>query len=119
LRRVGRFDGDPVALSLSASERTLRARAAAHALHASGRTNTGPATVAQLSRFERQVDPDGTLPPDERARRARHALIAYMSSLSLKASRARSKARQRELLSEARGIAESLEKTIDEPEAGR
>ena len=75
--------------TLTPSQRTLRARAAAYALHAQGKTNTGPATVAQLARFERQVDPDGALPPDERARRAEYARKSYMTNLCLKASRAR------------------------------
>ena len=75
-------------LSLTPEQRRLRARAAAHAMHAQGKTNTRAATIAQLARFERQVDPDGTLAPDERARRADHALRSYMASLALKASRA-------------------------------
>jgi hypothetical protein len=35
---------------------------------------TKPARRAFLDRFEEEVDPDGTLPPDERRRRAQHAL---------------------------------------------
>lgn len=42
---------------------------------------TRPARQAFLKRFERQVDPDGELPPDERARRAEYALRAYMLQL--------------------------------------
>jgi hypothetical protein len=37
-----------------------------------------PAREAFLERFERQVDPDGTLPIEERRRRAEHAKRAYM-----------------------------------------
>ena len=77
---------------LSPSQRSLRARAAAHALHAQGGTTTKAATAAFLTRFERQVDPDGILAPDERARRADHALKSHMAGLSLKASRARGRA---------------------------
>jgi hypothetical protein len=84
-----------VASSLTRTQKSLRAKAAAHAMHAQGRTNTGPATVAQLARFERQVDPDGMLPPEERARRADHALKSYMTGLALKASKARSRASAR------------------------
>jgi hypothetical protein len=40
---------------LTASQRSLRARAAAFAMHAQGRTNTGPAIAAQITRFEHQV----------------------------------------------------------------
>jgi len=42
---------------------------------------TRPARQAFLKRFERQVDPDGKLSTDERARRAEHALRAYMLQL--------------------------------------
>lgn len=76
---------------LSPSERRLRARAAAYALHAQGGTSTTAATAAFLARFERQVDPEGALAPEERARRAEHALKAHMSALALKACRARSR----------------------------
>jgi hypothetical protein len=79
--------------SLTPAQRSLRARIAAHALHAQGGTNTAAATTTFLSRFHRQVDPDGILPPDERARRADHARRAYMSSLALKASRAKTRAK--------------------------
>ena len=74
---------------LSPTEWALRARAAAHALHAQGGTSTKAGTRAFLARFEKQVDPDGVLPVDERTRRARHALKSHMSVLALKASRAR------------------------------
>jgi hypothetical protein len=76
---------------LTSTERKLRARTAAYALHAQGGTNTGPATAASVARFERQVDPDGVLPPKERARRAAWARKSYMTALSLKAHRARNK----------------------------
>jgi hypothetical protein len=46
---------------------------------------TRPARQAFLKRFERQVDPDGKLPPDERAYRAQHALRAYMLQLRKRA----------------------------------
>lgn len=76
---------------LTPSERRTRARVAAFALHAMGGTNTGPATAAQLARFDRLVDPSSSLPPEERAKRARAALRSHMSALSLKASQARRK----------------------------
>ena len=71
------------------AERTLRARLAAHTLHAAGGTNTEPARKTFLERFDREVDPDGTLPPAERARRAEHARKAYFTRLALKSARAR------------------------------
>lgn len=60
-------------------------------MHAMGRTNTGPATLAQLARYSKQVDPDGILEPAERARRAEYALKSHMTFLALAASRARTK----------------------------
>jgi hypothetical protein len=78
--------------SLTPNQRTLRARAAAFALHAQGGTSTKAGTAAFLDRFERQVDPDGVLTAEERARRAVYARKSYMTSLALKASRARSRA---------------------------
>ena len=67
---------------LSQEERRLRARAAAYALHAQGGTSTKAATQAFLERFERQVDPDGVLTPEERTRRAALARKSYMSLLA-------------------------------------
>jgi hypothetical protein len=95
-----------VPLTLSPSERSLRARAAAHALHAQGGTSTKAGTAAFLERFERAVDPDGSLPPEERARRAEHARKSYMSSLALKSSRAR---RRNEKAAAASDAATALE----------
>jgi hypothetical protein len=77
--------------TLTAAQRSLRARIGALALHAQGGTNTAAATRARLARFEREVDPDGSLPPEERARRASLARKAYMMRLALASSRARSK----------------------------
>src|SRR4051794_19527825 len=73
-------------------ERTLRARMAAHLLHAritDPAEHTAPARAAFLSRFEREVDPDGTLEPQERARRADHAKKAYFLRLALASRKAR------------------------------
>ncbi len=53
---------------------------------------TAPARRAFDERFERQVDPDGSLPPAERARRAGHARKAYFGRLALKSAQARRKA---------------------------
>lgn len=77
--------------SLTQSQRSLRARLAAYSQHAQGRTNTHVATAARLSRLEAKVDPDGTLHPEERARRMKLALKAQMTALALRASIARSK----------------------------
>jgi hypothetical protein len=46
---------------------------------------------ARLAYYERQVDPDGTLPAKERAKLARNALEADMARLSLASAKARRK----------------------------
>lgn len=76
---------------MTPGERTMRARLAAHCLHAQrdSRELTAPGRAAFLRRFEREVDPDGLLSPDERARRAGHARSAYFTRLALKSARAR------------------------------
>jgi hypothetical protein len=80
---------------LTAEQRSLRARAGAYALHAQGGTSTAAATAASMKRFEAEVDPDGLLAPDERARRATFARRAYMAKLALRSSIARARARAR------------------------
>ncbi|AXO25807.1 hypothetical protein BB734_07635 [Mycobacterium avium subsp. hominissuis] len=50
---------------------------------------TANARKAMLDKFEHQVDPDGTLPAAERARRAEHARKAHFKRLALKSARAR------------------------------
>lgn len=76
------------------AELSLQARLAAHSLHArvsDPSAHTAPARRAFLDRFEREVDPDGTLPPADRARRAAHARKAYFAALALKSAQARRK----------------------------
>lgn len=68
---------------------TIRGKIGAYSLHAQGKTNTGPARAAFLSKFEIEVDPDGKLLPAERATRAIAARRAYFSQLSLAAAKAR------------------------------
>lgn len=63
---------------------------AAHAMHSQGKTTTTDARKAFLDRFEREVDPDGILPPAERAKRAEHARKRHMTELAYKSARARS-----------------------------
>ena len=78
---------------MTPEERTMRARLAAHTLHAThdSREITAPARAAFQSRFEREVDPDGELPSDERARRAAQARKAYYTRLALASAKARRK----------------------------
>jgi hypothetical protein len=65
----------------SPAERSLRARLAAYAMHAQrdSRQTSAPGRAAFLARFEREVDPDGTLDPAERQRRAAQARSAYFT----------------------------------------
>ena len=78
---------------LTPAQRALRSRLAAYSLHAQrdSKETTQAARAAFLNRFEREVDPDDSLPPAERARRARAALRAHMTRLALAPSRARSR----------------------------
>ena len=76
---------------MTPSERSQRARLAAHVLHSQrdGREVTAPARKAFLERFERQVDPEGVLDSTERRRRAKHALKAHMAALALRSAASR------------------------------
>ncbi len=47
------------------------------------------ARAAALARFEREVDPTGSLAPAERSRRAEYARRAYFAKLALKSARVR------------------------------
>jgi hypothetical protein len=79
---------------MTPEQRTMRARIAAHTLHSRVQdpaAHTKAARAAFLDRFERQVDPDGVLPPADRARRAEHARKAYFTALALKSAQARAK----------------------------
>jgi hypothetical protein len=75
----------------------MRARLAAHAMHAQhdARQTTANARAAFRMRFEHEVDPDGLLHPEERRRRAEHARSAYFTRLSLAAAKARRAKRAR------------------------
>ncbi|MFN2489400.1 MAG: hypothetical protein ABR529_06635 [Actinomycetota bacterium] len=78
---------------LDAAQRTLRARLAAHtrwSMH-DRKAGTEAAREAFRSRFERQVDPQGILPLEERQKRAESARRAYFARLSLASARARAK----------------------------
>ena len=80
------------------AKRVLQARMAAHALHArveDPAAHTAPAREVFLSRFESEVDTEGVLEPQERARRAEHARKAYFLSLAAESSKSRAKKRQK------------------------
>jgi hypothetical protein len=66
------------------AKKNINARIAAEiswARTADRSARTRPAREAFFKRFETEVDPDGKLPPDERRRRAEHALRAHMLRL--------------------------------------
>ncbi len=82
---------------LSPDERILRARLAAHTMHAQhdAREITAAARAAFLARFEAEVDPEGTLPPEERRRRAEHARSAYFTRLAFERAKAARRAQRK------------------------
>ena len=73
------------------AERVLTGRLGAYVLHSKydSRELMKPARAAFESRFEREVDPDGVLPGDERLRRAEMARKAYFTRLALLSAQAR------------------------------
>jgi hypothetical protein len=75
-------------------QRALRSRLAAYRLHATHdpRETTKKAREAFAARFEREVDPEGVLSPEERTRRVEAARRAYFTGLALRSSRARRRA---------------------------
>src|SRR5262245_9788842 len=82
---------------LTPTERSLRARLAAHAMHArhDARQTTVNGRAAFLARFEREVDPEGTLDPKERQRRAENARRAYFARLQFASAKTRRAKRAR------------------------
>jgi hypothetical protein len=84
---------------LTPAERSLRGTIASYESWAKTRdrsARTARGRAAQLARFEKLVDPDGSMPPEARAKAAEAAKQAHytrMAFLSAKARRAR-KAKQ-------------------------
>lgn len=79
-------------MPLTPKERSIRASAAVHtswANTADPAARTAPGRKAFADRFEKQVDPDGVLPPEERARRAEHARKAHFQRMALASAKAR------------------------------
>lgn len=79
---------------MTPEERTERAKLGAHiswANTADPTARTEKARSAFEASFEKKVDPDGILPPDERARRAKHALQAHYAAMRLKSATTRRK----------------------------
>ena len=78
---------------LDRSDRALRGRIGAYRLHAThdSRETSKAGRMAFMASFERLVDPDGTLPPAGRARRAAHARSAHFARLAYLSAKARRK----------------------------
>lgn len=77
---------------LTPAERSIRAQIASHeswARTTDRAARTANARKAALDRFEQQVDPDGILPPAERARRAEHARKAHFLRMAYKSAQVR------------------------------
>jgi hypothetical protein len=79
---------------LNPKERSMHAQIAALELHSrmspeEATRHTEPARQAFMRRFVDQVDPDRTLPPKERAKRANQAMRAHMARLRLLRARKR------------------------------
>lgn len=94
----------------SAEERNLSARIAA--AERWGRTPdraaaTAPARAGLRARYVAEADPDCTLDPAERERRADHLMRAHMLRMSLRAKAARRRAR------EAAAAAEQAERELE------
>ena len=79
------------------ASRALRGRIGAHRLHATHdpRETTKAARQAFWSSFERDVDPEGVLDPDERARRAGHARAAHFARLAYLSAKVRAERARR------------------------
>ena len=81
-------------LEYDCADMAARGRIGAYRLHATHdpRDTTRNARAAFLQRFLDEVDPDRTLPEDERERRAGYARKAYFARLSRLSAQARRKA---------------------------
>jgi hypothetical protein len=74
------------------AERRIAAQIAAHESWAQTENRSArtlPARNALLDKFEKQVDPDGTLLPAERAKRAENARSAHYRRMALKSAQVR------------------------------
>lgn len=75
------------------AQRVLIGRLGAYTVHSKhdSRELIRPAREAFWSKFERDVDPDGVLPLDERLRRADMARKAHFTRLAIASAKARRK----------------------------
>lgn len=82
-------------MALTPEQRSLRARLAAYSLHAQGKTNTEPARAAYDARWAKLVDPDGSLDPHERERRAGAARSAHFARMAFESAKVRRRTTRR------------------------
>jgi hypothetical protein len=84
-------------MGTSHAERVLTGRLGAYVVHSryDSRELTEAAREAFRSKFERDVDPDGLLPVEERLRRAEMARKAHFTRLALKSAQVRRQRRER------------------------
>lgn len=83
----------------TASERSIRGRIGAYTRWANTEDRymaTRPAREGFYAKFEREVDPEGRLTPQERTKRAEFARKAYYQRLALKSAQARRRRRARD-----------------------
>lgn len=80
-----------MSVSFDSSEMAQRGRIGAHTTLSRHEPKelTSRAREAFLTTFEKEVDPDGTLPDEERQRRASHARKAHMARLARLSAQAR------------------------------
>jgi hypothetical protein len=73
-----------ITLAFDPEEMARRGRIGAHGTHSRHDAGmlTSPASAAFLTTLEKQGDPDGVLPPEERRRRVTHARKAHMARLA-------------------------------------
>ena len=84
-------------MASTSTERKLAAQIAAHESWANTpdrSARTAPARAALMAKFENQADPDGTLLPAERARRAEHLRKAHFQRLALASAKSRRRAKE-------------------------
>jgi hypothetical protein len=82
---------------LSLAEMALRGRIGAYVMHSrhDPRETTKAGRAAFMDKFIKEVDPDLSLPEDERLRRAESARKAHFARMALKSAQARAKKAKR------------------------
>jgi hypothetical protein len=78
-------------MSMSRSDAASVAANTRWAFEPDRRKATAAATAGFLAKFEKQVDPDGLLPPEERTKRAHNLMRAHMARIRSQRRRPRSK----------------------------